>query len=133
MTIEITGYGLLVFLFSILGAILIGFLFIALSRLNEILKQFKTILDKNDKNLNDSLETLPKLLNNLQEISGGINQEMKHIQGAVKNIEETVGYAAATAQLLSEDIVEPLSDILQALGLIKGIFFKEKKKGWLQR
>jgi len=133
MTIEITGYGLLVFLFSLIGVILIGFLFIALSRLNEILKQFKIILDKNDKNLNDSLETLPKLLNNLEEISDGINQEMKHIRGAVKNIEETVGYAAATAQLLSEDIVEPLSDILEVLGLIKGIFFKDKKKGWLQR
>lgn len=131
--IQLTGYDLLALLFTILGVVFFGFLFIALSRLNEILKQFKTILEKNDKNINESIETMPKLLSNLQEITNGVNQEMKHIQGAVKNIEETVSYAASTAQILSEDIVEPIRDLLEILALLKGVFFKEKKKGWLQR
>ncbi len=133
MIIEITGKGLLMALFSILGVALIGFLFITLSRINEILKQFKMTLEKNDKNINDSIEALPKLLNNLEEITAGVNEEMKHIQGTVRSIEETVGYAASTAQLLTEDIVEPVRDLLEILSVIKGIFFKEKKKGWLQR
>ena len=132
-TIQLTGYDLLALLFSILAIVLFGFLFIALSRINEILKQFKAVIYKNDNNINESLETLPKLLNNLEEITKGVNQEMKHIQGAVKNIEETVGYAASTAQILSEDLVEPIRDLLQVLALLKSVFFKEKKKGWLQR
>ncbi len=133
MIIEITGKGLLIALFSTLGVALIGFLFITLSRINEILKQFKMTLEKNDKNINDSIEALPKLLNNLEEITAGVNEEMKHIQETVRSIEETAGYAASTAQLLTEDIVEPVRDLLEILGVIKGIFFKEKKKGWLQR
>ncbi|KAB3530491.1 hypothetical protein F8154_13765 [Alkaliphilus pronyensis] len=106
-----------------------GITIVILLKLNDIIKQIKDMLAKNEKNINESLDSMPKILKNVDEITYKANEEMKHFQGAAKNIEETVGYAAATAQILSRDILEPIGDVLSLLGVLKGIFIKEKKKG----
>ncbi|SCY65458.1 hypothetical protein [Alkaliphilus peptidifermentans] len=112
-----------------LAIILFGLILMVILKLNDVLKQVKDQLSRNEKNIDDSLRSLPKVLHNLEEITYMANEEMKHVHGAIKNIEETVGYAAATAQMVSEDIVEPIGDVLQLLSILRGIFVKEKKKG----
>ena len=75
---------------------------------------------------------MPKILNNTEQITESINEEMQHVSQAVKAIEETVEYTASAAQVVAEDIALPIKDIMAVLGIIKNIFTKEKKKGWLK-
>ncbi|MBM7616292.1 hypothetical protein [Alkaliphilus hydrothermalis] len=134
----------------LVGIGVLGALLVVLLKVNDILKQAKSILVKNDGNINQSIESLPKVINNveilsnslnnemvhvggaiknIEEITVGVNEEIKHLKGTVRNIEETVEYAAATAQTLTDDILLPIGDILNLLTILKGIFVKEKKKG----
>lgn len=118
-------------IFGILGSVVCIALVSAIIKLNENLKQVKSILEKNDKNITEALETLPKVLHNLGEITGGVNQEMKHIQSTIQNIGETVELTATAAHTVNEDIINPISDLFAILNFLRGIFPKEKKKSWL--
>jgi len=138
------------FVLTLVGIGVLGVLLVVLLKLNDILKQAKSILIKNDGHINQSIESLPRVINNVEtitnslnkemvhvegaiknveEITVGVNEEIKHLKGAVRNIEETVEHAAATAQTLTDDILLPIGDILNLLALLKGMFVKEKKKG----
>lgn len=117
----------------LLGMALLIITFIAILKLIDILKQVNTIVAKNEGNINASLDSMPKVLHNVEEITAGLNEQMQHISGTVRSIEETVEYAASTAQVLTEDIVLPIGELLQIFGLLKGIFIKEKKKGLFRK
>ena len=141
-------------IFVLVGVAVAVLLVMTLLKVYEILKQVKTILLKNESNINQSLDSLPKVINNvdeitkglngemkhiggtirnIEEITDGVNEEIKHLKGAVRNIEETVEYAAATAQSITEDVVLPIADILNLLSILKGVFVKEKKKGFFSK
>lgn len=132
-TITITLGQLFAFLLGILGIVLFVVICILLLKVKEILDQINKIIVKNEKNIDESIESLPKVLNNVEQISGVVNEEIKHLQGVVKNIEETVGYTAATAQGISEDILEPIGDLFQIISLITGILPIKKKKSWFKK
>lgn len=121
--------GMLILIGIALGAVMIN----VVLKLNEILKQINMIVTKNEGNINDSIEAIPNILHNAEEITDSLNQQMQHVSGTVKSIEETVEYAASTAQVLTEDIVLPISELLHILSLLKGIFIKEKKKGLFRK
>lgn len=129
-------------------------LVMTLVKVYEILKQLRQILLRNDANINQTLDSLPKVIHNVEEITkavngemkhidgtiknveeitGTVNEEIKHLKGAVRNIEETVEYAAATAQTITEDFVLPISDLMSIVSLIKSLFVKEKKKGFFSK
>lgn len=120
-------------LLEVAGLAVLIVLFIAVIRLNEVLKRIKGILERNEKNIDDALSIMPKVLHNTNEITESINEEMKHVKGTIRNIEETVEYAVSTAQTLNDDIIVPVKEVLEILGLLKGIFIKEKKKGWFNK
>ncbi len=121
--------GMLILIGIALGAVMIN----VVLKLNEILKQINMIVTKNEGNINDSIEAIPNILHNAEEITDSLNQQMQHVSGTVKSIEETVEYAASTAQVLTEDIVLPISELLHIFSLLKGIFIKEKKKGLFRK
>ncbi len=139
---------------ALAGIAVLVALFMALLKGYEILKQVKTVLIKNEGNINQSIESLSGIvhnidgitasvneemehiggvLKNVEEITEGVNQEVKQIKGTIRSIEETVEYAAATAQSLTEDFVLPIGDLLSLLSVIKGLFVKEKKKGLFRK
>lgn len=138
------------FVLVLVGIGVLGALLVVLLKVNDLLRQAKSILIKNDGNINKSIESLPRVIDNVEtltnslnsemvhvggairnveEITVGVNEEIKHLKGAVRNIEETVEYAAATAQTLTDDILLPMGDLLNLLAVLKGFFVKEKKKG----
>ena len=90
-------------------------------------------MQRNENNIDSALNSLPKILNNTEEITKSVNEEMKHISGAIKAVEETIEYTASAAQVISEDIIMPGKDLLEILALIKSIFIKDKKKGWFDK
>ncbi|GAB6086636.1 hypothetical protein [Alkaliphilus crotonatoxidans] len=133
MEISITLGQLLIGFLMIAGIVLVVALINVVLKLNEILKQVNHIVVKNEANINASIDTIPKILHNAEEITDSFNEQMKHVSGTVKSIEETVEYAASTAQVLTEDVVLPISELFQIFSFLKGIFIKEKKKGLFRK
>ncbi len=132
-TITLTMGQLFSFLFALLGIGLFAVLFIMLSRVNNILKELRELVLKNEKHIDETMESLPKLVKNIENITGVANEEIKNVQSVVKNVGNTVEYTASAVQELNEDMIEPIRDIFNALSLITGLFPKKKKKIWIKR
>ncbi len=130
MDAQITIGQLITILLSIVGIGVLVALFKSLMNLNQILNNINKIVEHNSGNFNDILSSLPKILNNTEEITNSVKEEMEHVSGAIKAVEDTIGYTASAAQTISEDIILPTKDLLVLLPMIKSIFFKEKKKGF---
>lgn len=131
--ITITLGQLFTFLLGLLGIAFIAILCILLLKVNEALNQIKIIITKNEKNIDETMERVPKVLQNVEEISGVVNEEVKNLQGVVKNIEETVEYTAAAAQGINEDVLEPVRELFQIISLIAGMLPSKKKKSWFKK
>ncbi|MCC5910387.1 MAG: hypothetical protein JJT76_08120 [Clostridiaceae bacterium] len=129
-TITITFGQLFSILLGILGIAVFVAILMLLHKVNETLKNVREILSKNEKHIDESLERLPRVLQNAEEISGVVNEELKHVQGVVRNIEETVEYTASAAQGINEDILEPVRDVFQILAMITEMFPSKKKKSF---
>lgn len=133
MDAQITIGQLITILFAIAGGGVLFVLFKALMNLNEILNSVNRLLQRNEKNIDDVLNTLPNILTNTDEITKNVNEEIQHVSGAIKAVEETIGHTASAAQAISEDIIIPARDLLEILSLVKSIFIKDKKKSWFNK
>ncbi|QUH20127.1 hypothetical protein [Alkaliphilus sp. B6464] len=133
MDAQITIGQLITVLFAIAGGGVLVVLFKTLANLNQIFSNINKIVQRNEVNIDSALNSLPNILVNTEEITKSVNEEMQHVSGAIKAIEETVEYTASAAQVVTEDIVLPVKDILEILALVKSIFIKDKKKGWFEK
>ncbi|NLM04092.1 MAG: hypothetical protein GX214_03625 [Clostridiales bacterium] len=118
--------------FFVLGMISIGILVllaILLFKIKDILDQMKNIIIKNEKHIDQTIETIPKVLQNIEEISDVVSEETKNLQGVVKNIEQTVEYT----QEIGQDILEPIGELFQVLSLVTSVLPKKKKKTWFNK
>lgn len=132
-TITITLGQLFTILFALLGIALFIILFIMLSKVNETLKQIQTVMIKNEKNIDESLERIPKILHNVEEITDVVNEEVQQVKGIMKNVEETIEYTTSAAQEIGEDILEPIRDIIQLVSLVTELLPGKKKKRWFKK
>ncbi|MDR5659894.1 hypothetical protein RH915_10375 [Serpentinicella sp. ANB-PHB4] len=114
---------------TVLGVGVLVVIFTAVQKLNETLKIVQNILTKNEENIDESLKRIPNVLSNVEEITTDVNEEMKHVKNAFKNIDDTVEYTASAVQGVNEDIIEPIRDLLGIVSLIADVFGKPKKKG----
>ena len=132
MDIQITVGQLVNTLLVLAGIGVLIMLFKTLININGIIGDIGKIIQHNERNIDNILNSVPKILDNTEQITESINEEMQHVSQAVKAIEETVEYTASAAQVVAEDIALPIKDIIAVLGTIKNIFIKDKKKGWLK-
>lgn len=132
MEVTITS-DILWLIFALIGIGVLVLVIIAFIRLNETLNIIKGILTKNEKNIDDSLESMPKLLSNLEEITKEVNGDMKIIKEAFRNIDETAEYTASAMQVVSEDILDPIKDVLSIISVIRDVIGKPRKKGLFRK
>lgn len=133
MDAQISVGQLLTVILILAGIAVLYMVFKALKNINDIFNNIATVVKRNEKNIDDILISLPKILNNTEEITKSVNEDMQHVTGVIKSIEETVGLTASAAQFINDDFVLPARDILEILGSIKSIFVKEKKRSWLSK
>ncbi|ABW19632.1 hypothetical protein [Alkaliphilus oremlandii] len=130
MDAQISVGQLVTILLSIAGISVLVVLFKSLMNLNQILSSISRIVERNEANIDQVLNSVPKILSTTEEITKNVNDEMKHVSGAIKAVEETVEYTAAAAQVISEDLILPAKDLLVILPILKSLFTKDKKKGF---
>lgn len=121
--------GVVWFIFALVSLGALVLVIIGLLRVNETLNILKGILHRNESNIDESLKSMPKILNNVEEITKEINGEMKSIKEAFRNIDETTEYTASAMQIVSEDILEPIKDVLDIISVVKDVVGRPKKKG----
>lgn len=132
MDAQITIGQLLNMLLVLVGIGVLAMLIKTLININGIINNMGKIIQSNEKNIDDILNSVPKILSNTEQITESVNEEMQHVSQAIKSIEETVEYTASAAQVVAEDIALPVKDIMAILGTVKNIFIKDKKKGWFK-
>lgn len=132
MDTQITVGQLVNILLVLAGIGVLIMLFKTLINVNNVVNDIGKVIQRNGKNVDDILNSVPKILSNAEQITESVNEEMQHVSQAIKSVEETLEYTASTAQVVAEDIALPIKEILAVLGLIKNVFAKDKKKSWLK-
>jgi predicted PurR-regulated permease PerM len=130
MNATITVGELLVVLLSLLGVGVLAYLIVLLMKVNESLKSIQQIVNKNEKHLNETLERIPRVLENVEGITGNVDKSMVHVQTTIENVSEVTDYATDMVKGINEEVVVPLKEVFKLLLMIKSLFGGSKKKKW---
>lgn len=130
MNATITVGELLVVLMSILGVGVLAYLVILLIKVNETLKNIQGIVHRNEKHLDETLERIPRVLENVEGITDNVNKSMVHVQSTIENVSDVSDYVTDMVEGINEEVVEPIKEVFKILLMIKSIFGGSKKKKW---
>ncbi len=130
MNATITVGELLVVLMSILGVGVLAYLVILLMKVNETLKDIQGIVSRNEKYLDETLERIPRVLENVEGITDNVNKSMVHVQSTIENVSDVSDYVTDMVEGINEEVVEPLKEMFKIIFMIKSIFAGPKKKRW---
>ena len=114
------------FLVSV-GAVAMVLLAKLLFKLHSIVSRIEGLLINNEKNIDDSVEQIPKILKNIEEITNTTNEELKNVQEKIHEVESKL----TTAQNVADNFVMPAREILGLVSIARKFFKKKKKKLWL--
>jgi uncharacterized protein YoxC len=130
MGATITVGELLIVLISILGLAVLAYLLILLSRVNGTLKNIQSIVNKNEKHIDETLERIPRVLENVEGITKNVDESMVYVQSTVENVSSMSDYVTDMVEGINEEVVEPLKEVFKLLLMIKTFFGGSKKKKW---
>lgn len=130
MNATITVGELLVVLMSILGVGVLAYLVMLLVKVNDTLKNIQGIVSRNEKHLDETLERIPRVLENVEGITDNVNKSMVHVQSTIENVSDVSDYVTDMVEGINEEVVEPLKEVFKILLMIKSIFGGSKKKKW---
>lgn len=119
-TFTLTLQDILAFV-GVIAILLITYYIVAtLKKLMGVLDNINQVVEKNKTNINSTLDTLPKLVENVNKIAESIESKGDEVAGIVTSVNEV----AASV----DDIVSTFSDIVSLVSQFKGMFSKKKFK-----
>ena len=131
MGATITVGELLIALLALLGVGALVYLLLALIKINDALKNIQSVVYKNEKYIDESMERIPRVLENVEGITSHVNQSMEHVQSTVENVTEMTDYVTDVVHGINEEVVEPIKDLFKILLMIRSLFpGSKKKKKW---
>lgn len=103
------------------------FLIIVLVQLMGLLKKVRFIVDKNEQNLDQSLNTLPKVMDNVNEATAIVKNGLYKTEDTIDTLTETFFTSASAVETKTETI---LSYVAIASEVAKGVydFFTKDKE-----
>lgn len=126
MTFTITLNGVLIFLGSAAGIVLLVYLIMTAIKLNRILKDVKDIVDKNKSNVDSIMISLPKISSNIEGITGELNDGVQSIASTVGTIEKSMVRTTKAMEEKTENIVDYVYVVTDIVKAIVGMFQKKK-------
>ena len=132
MGATITLGELLIVLLSILGVGALVYVLLSLIKINDALKDIQGIMHKNEKHIDESLERIPRVLENVEGITQQVNKSMEQVHTTVENVTEVTDYVTGVVHRINEEVVEPLKNLFHILTVLKRFMPKmgSKKKKW---
>lgn len=126
MTFTITLNDILIFLLSAAGLTLLIYLISAVIKLNKVLNDIKSTLDKNKSNIDSVMASLPEIAKNVNEITGDLNHGVQAIASTAENIGHSVTKASASMEEKAENVVDYIQVAGEMIKAIIGLFKKRK-------
>ncbi|MCL2164182.1 MAG: hypothetical protein FWH55_07280 [Oscillospiraceae bacterium] len=117
---------------ALVVTIVAGFLLVKLlSSAGGVLSSLNRILKNNRKSIDSVLKDLPKITENVTEISSdaqvivaALKEEQKVIEDVIRDVSDTVGAVSATAQAINEDVFSKVKALFKALAMLVNIILK---------
>ena len=83
-------YELANFILYMLGAVLIGIVIVTFLNINKFIRRIDALLEKNEENISQTVETLPQIAQNINDTTLGIKHGVDKIGETVETVETSV-------------------------------------------
>lgn len=127
MTFTFDLYAVLITVLIIFGLVFLGYLILLIRRALALLGQTQRLLEKNEAHLNATLESLPHIARNVENITGELDEAVITAGKLAENVESKFKDGAYNVYDKTETTIEAI----QVLGsLIKGglAYFDRRQK-----
>ncbi|QNO16016.1 hypothetical protein HYG86_15190 [Alkalicella caledoniensis] len=104
------------------------FLIITLKNLNELIKKATNIVNKNEVNINQSLEDLPHVMNNVKETTTLVKDGLHKTEETIYVLRESLIETASTVSSNTNTLINYVSFISEIARSVIDIFRDDKKK-----
>jgi len=125
-TIRLSDLGLIILWLAIL--VLIFYVVMTLKRVLETLKEVQKIINDNRENIDKTLQELPSISKNIEELTSEFSKDIKSVKGTIDNFKQKSELASILEG--SGDVISGVTSILHGVIFIKKFFdkFLDRKK-----
>ncbi len=128
ITISLFDLGVVLLWIALL--VLIGYLTLVLKKFYETLKDVREIITANKENIEKTLDEMPSIAKNIDEITGEVSHDVKSVRGTIDSITEK-SEAAASSLNETGDIITGIAALIQVVMFIKNFIndtFSKKRR-----
>lgn len=125
MNQQFTVGQVIVALAIVLGSAIGVYLVIILYRVSESLKRINGILDTNKQNIDNTLNSIPGIVENVNEITGSIRKKTTLLDELFNGKEEADSGSALGG---IENLISSITGLISLVSEIKGFFGEKKRK-----
>jgi predicted PurR-regulated permease PerM len=120
---------MLVALFIIFIFVVVAFLYIIkfLMSLSNSANIIQGILKKNEKNIDSTLKDIPRITNELTDLSKSTNTQMGKINKILDNVNDTTEIAVDTTKVVKDGVLNKVRNIYDIIYLLMKVFFHDEK------
>ena len=125
MNAEFTVGQVIVSLSIILGAAVVVYIIIILSRLAATVRNINSILETNKENIDNTMNSLPGIVANVNEITGSVRRKTEMLDGIFGEKDDTENSSLISSL---ESVLSSITSVLEIFNEIKGFFSSKKRK-----
>lgn len=125
MNAQFTVGQVIVALSILLGAAVVGYLIIILSRVAATVRNINSILETNKDNIDNTLNSIPGIVANVNEITGVVRRKTELLDGLFGEREDTEGSSILSSL---ESAISSFTSIVEIFNEIRGFFNNKKRK-----
>lgn len=124
MTLEITYSGVIYTIILALVIVVVVYLVKTLKGIADSTKRINDLLDSNRKNIDETIESLPKVCKNIEDITSSLKGKTDLLDNLLPGGEE----AAASDGSYIENLVTAISSVVDIFSEVSGLFGRKKRK-----
>jgi predicted PurR-regulated permease PerM len=115
----------IIILSMILGAVVLGYLILILSRVAVTIRNINNILEANKDNIDNTMNSIPGIVENVNEITGSVRKKTDMLDGLFGEKEEAEG-SSIISNL--ETVISSAATVFEIFNEIKTFFGNKKKR-----
>lgn len=123
-TLEISYSGLIYTIILALVIVVVVYLVKTLKGIADSTKRINDLLDSNRKNIDETIESLPKVCKNIEDITASLKGKTDLLDNLLPSGEE----AAASDGSYIENLVTAISSVVDIFSEVSGLFGRKKRK-----
>jgi hypothetical protein len=125
MDAKFTVGQVLITLSIVLGAAVVGYIILILSRVAATVRNINDLLEANKENIDNTMNSLPGIVANVNEITGSVRRKTEMLDGLFgeKDAEENSSIVSSL-----ETVIASIASVLEIFNEIRNFFGSKKRK-----